>query len=106
MRAELFGCALPRTGLKRAFRAGWENPYITFGKGSRERTESERKQRKSRGCLSQRGGEGERDTLCTHGDVTDRHARERGNDDASALGCEGYPATHLLYQGDVAVATT
>ena len=31
--------------------------------------------------------------MCTHGDVTDRHARERGTDDASALGCEGYPAT-------------
>jgi hypothetical protein len=73
--------------------AAVENPYITFGKASRELTESERKQRKVRGCLSQRGGEGERDTLCTHGDVTGRHARETGNDDASALACEGYPAT-------------
>ena len=93
MRAELCGCARCRErGKKRAVQ---KNPYITFGKASRERTESERKQRKVRGCLIQGEGEGER-TLCTHGDVTGRHARERGTDDASALGCAGYPATTLF----------
>jgi len=36
------------------------------------------KRHEVRGCLSQRGGEGERDTLCTRGDVTGRAARARG----------------------------
>ena len=51
------------------------------------------RQHEVRECLSQGEGEGERDTLCTRTLPTGRRARRRGTDDASALGCEGYPAT-------------
>ncbi len=92
------------TGQK-AFLARPENPYITFAK-RRARGQNSSVNNEKYGNVLVKGEEGERDTLCTQGDVTGRHARERGNDDASALGCEGYPATHYFNQSDVAVATT
>ena len=76
--------------------ARWRpGPQRACGIAQQQRT----KQHEVRECLSQgerRGGEGH--VVRGRADVTGRRARERGNDDASALGGEGYPATHLLYQ--------
>ena len=86
--------------------AAAKNPYITFGKRSRERTASERKRRKY-GDVLVKGEERGRGARCVRAVTLPAAPRARGGtDDASALGGEGYPATHLLYQGDVAVATT
>ena len=81
--------------LRRPLRRKASGRAVAPGPTTRLRTSSSSatKQHEVRGCLSQRGGEGERDTLCTRTLPTGRRARRRGTDDASALGCEGYPAT-------------
>ena len=96
-------------GGKTARRAAEKKPVYYFWKASRERTESERASvnNETYGNVLVKGEERGRGTRCVRTATLPAAApRKRGNDDASALGCEGYPATHLLYQGDVAVATT
>ena len=85
--------------LRRPLRRQASGRAVAPGPTTRLRTSAvaATQQRNVRGCLSQGERRGGEDTLCTHGDVTGRHARDRGKATTPALlVVKDTPRTHYF----------
>ena len=92
MRAELCGCALQRRGKRRLLK----KTVYYFWKASTRRARGQNRSvtNETYGNVLVKGEERGRGTRCVRTVTLPAATRTRGGtDDASALGCEGYPAT-------------